>query len=191
GETAPFLYFTSHSDADLIQAVREGRAKEFAAMWSGEPPDPQSPESFVASRLNRQLAREGRHGVLLAFYRELLRLRRELLHGAAEAFAEPGGRSMDQTNDVITLQRIVGDRVVYVMLNFGGDAAEIVLGQVATPLRKVLYSDDPVWDGAGGSVPELIEVNSDGTKVTVAPHACLIYSSQTIQAEGSEAAGDI
>ncbi len=31
GETAPFLYFTSHSDPDLIQAVRTGRKEDFAA----------------------------------------------------------------------------------------------------------------------------------------------------------------
>ena len=30
GETAPFLYFTSHTDPALAQAVREGRRREFA-----------------------------------------------------------------------------------------------------------------------------------------------------------------
>src|SRR5439155_25706190 len=38
GETASFQYFTSHSDADLIQAVRKGRKEEFAAFgWQQEP----------------------------------------------------------------------------------------------------------------------------------------------------------
>ena len=31
GELNPFLYFVSHSDSDLIDAVRQGRKKEFAA----------------------------------------------------------------------------------------------------------------------------------------------------------------
>jgi maltooligosyltrehalose trehalohydrolase len=44
GETAPFPYFISHSDADLVEAVRRGRREEFAAFgWSQEPPDPQIP----------------------------------------------------------------------------------------------------------------------------------------------------
>ena len=52
GETRPFLYFTDHGDADLVQAVREGRKKEFSAFgWSGEVPDPQSPGTFDRSRL--------------------------------------------------------------------------------------------------------------------------------------------
>ncbi len=52
GETRPFLYFTDHGDPDLVQAVREGRKKEFAAFgWPGEVPDPQSPDTFARSRL--------------------------------------------------------------------------------------------------------------------------------------------
>ncbi len=31
GETAPFPYFTSHADPELVEAVRRGRAQEFAA----------------------------------------------------------------------------------------------------------------------------------------------------------------
>src|SRR5262249_16007104 len=42
GETAPFQYFVSHSDKQLIEAVRRGRIEEFAAFnWKDEPPDPQ------------------------------------------------------------------------------------------------------------------------------------------------------
>ena len=47
GETAPFLYFVSHNDETLIDAVRKGRQREFASFsWKGEPPDPQSEETF-------------------------------------------------------------------------------------------------------------------------------------------------
>ena len=31
GETAPFQYFTSHGDPELVEAVRRGRREEFAA----------------------------------------------------------------------------------------------------------------------------------------------------------------
>src|SRR5574341_367200 len=38
GEEAPFLYFVSHSDPDLIEAVRKGRKQEFTAFnWKGNP----------------------------------------------------------------------------------------------------------------------------------------------------------
>lgn len=78
GETAPFQYFTSHSDRDLIEAVRKGRREEFDDfVWKGEPPDPHDTETFQRSKLNWNLSKEGEHARLRNLYRELLRLRRE------------------------------------------------------------------------------------------------------------------
>ena len=69
GEDAPFLYFVSHEDMDLIEAVRTGRKEEFKPFsWEGEPPDPQSEETFRASKLDWQKRTQGHHHVLLGFY---------------------------------------------------------------------------------------------------------------------------
>jgi maltooligosyltrehalose trehalohydrolase len=77
GETAPFLYFVGHSDADLIQAVRQGRSREFAAFaWQGEVPDPQAEKTFEQSRLHHSLRESGKHRVLLELYKELIRFRK-------------------------------------------------------------------------------------------------------------------
>lgn len=47
GEKSPFQYFVSHSDEDLIEAVRNGRREEFASFqWEGEIPDPQAESTF-------------------------------------------------------------------------------------------------------------------------------------------------
>lgn len=74
GETAPFQYFTSHGDPDLIEAVRKGRLEEFDDFdWSGEPPDPHSEETFQRSKLTRV-----EDGSMRALYKELLRMRREI-----------------------------------------------------------------------------------------------------------------
>ena len=52
GEDAPFLYFVSHSDHALIDAVRQGRKREFGEFqWQGEPPDPQGVETFQKSKI--------------------------------------------------------------------------------------------------------------------------------------------
>lgn len=52
GEDIPFLYFVSHSDPDLVKAVREGRKHEFRSFrWEGEPPDPQDTETFLRSEI--------------------------------------------------------------------------------------------------------------------------------------------
>jgi maltooligosyltrehalose trehalohydrolase len=70
----PFLYFTSHGDAQLAEAVRKGRREEFKAFtWQGEVPDPQSPETFQRSKIDR--ARKD--AAALEWHRALLELRRE------------------------------------------------------------------------------------------------------------------
>ncbi len=73
GEPAPFQYFTSHSDADLVEAVRRGRREEFKHFaWKGEAPDPHGEETFARSRLTWQPRND-----LWTLYQELFRLRRE------------------------------------------------------------------------------------------------------------------
>ena len=87
GEESPFQYFVSHGDAELVEAVREGRAREFAAFgWSGEVPDPQSERTFERSKLDRSTDQWPQKRGLRELYRELLRLRREV------PALRPGGR---------------------------------------------------------------------------------------------------
>ena len=53
GETNPFPFFCSFGDAPLVQAVREGRQREFADFaWQGTVPDPHDPATFAAARLS-------------------------------------------------------------------------------------------------------------------------------------------
>ena len=78
GEKAPFQYFTSHSDKDLIEAVRKGRLEEFDDFtWEGEPPDPHAEETFNNSKLNWELIEKDDHASLWQLYADLLRIRRE------------------------------------------------------------------------------------------------------------------
>ena len=76
GEPAPFTYFTSHSDAALIEAVRRGRKEEFADFrWQGEPPDPQDEETFFNCIVDHVLKQTEPHRTLWGFYQELIKLR--------------------------------------------------------------------------------------------------------------------
>lgn len=77
GEDNPFLYFTSHTDLELAQMVREGRKKEFEHFLDGEePPDPQSKSTFRASVIEWYKRGWGSHQQLLGWYRALIALRR-------------------------------------------------------------------------------------------------------------------
>jgi maltooligosyltrehalose trehalohydrolase len=83
GERAPFQFFTDHIDQDIADATREGRRREFAsfAQFAGEEvPDPQDPATFERSKLTREGS-----APLRALYGELLRWRRELPAGDADA----------------------------------------------------------------------------------------------------------
>lgn len=77
GEPAPLQYFTSFFDEALAEAVRRGRRKEFAGFsWSTDVPDPQDPATFERSKLHLELRNKPPHRQLLAFYKELIRLRK-------------------------------------------------------------------------------------------------------------------
>ncbi|HVT45923.1 MAG TPA: malto-oligosyltrehalose trehalohydrolase [Thermoanaerobaculia bacterium] len=79
GESAPFHYFTSHSDSGLIAAVRRGRREEFAAFsWAEESPDPQAVETFLASRVDPSRGEREPGRSLREFYARLIAFRKEL-----------------------------------------------------------------------------------------------------------------
>jgi len=90
GETNPFQYFVSHSDPGLVEAVRNGRAAEFAEfLWQGTPPDPQAEETFERSQVDRSKREAPARRRLEALYRALLRVRRDLplFDGVVETLA--------------------------------------------------------------------------------------------------------
>ena len=77
GETAPFHFFTSFDDPALVEAVREGRKKEFAAFTAGRHfADPQDPATFEQSRLDWTRAQQPPHSAILHLYRDLIALRK-------------------------------------------------------------------------------------------------------------------
>jgi malto-oligosyltrehalose trehalohydrolase len=78
GADTPWQYFTDHEEEWLATAVRAGRRSEFAAHgWAvADVPDPQDPQTFRRSRLDWSQPGGEPHAGLLAWYRELIALRR-------------------------------------------------------------------------------------------------------------------
>src|SRR5262249_31717151 len=78
GEARPFPFFCSFGDAPLVQAVREGRRREFAAFaWQGEVPDPQAESTFAAARLRWSWPEGTPRAGMRRLYGDLLAARRE------------------------------------------------------------------------------------------------------------------
>ena len=77
GASTPFLYFTDYQDQALARAVQDGRRAEHASV-AGELPDPQDPATMAHSVLDWAERGFAPHRDVLAWYRALLALRREL-----------------------------------------------------------------------------------------------------------------
>jgi maltooligosyltrehalose trehalohydrolase len=76
-EPNPFQFFTDHDDPAIAQATRDGRRREFERFtaFAGEDvPDPQAEATFLRSKLDRRRGDDATR----AYYRELVRVRREL-----------------------------------------------------------------------------------------------------------------
>ena len=79
GARTPWLFFTDHTDPGIADATRDGRRAEFASHgWDErDVPDPQDPEAFRRSRLDWSEPTREPHVRLLAWYRDLIALRRQ------------------------------------------------------------------------------------------------------------------
>ena len=78
GARTPWQFFTDHTDPQLAEAVRNGRRREFGAHgWAEEEiPDPQDPATRDRSCLDWSEPEREPHTRMLAWYRELIALRR-------------------------------------------------------------------------------------------------------------------
>ena len=76
--STPFQYFAHHEDGEIAKSVSEGRKRDFAAFgWEPDKiPDPEKRETFERSKLNWDEVHEGVHAEMLAWFKDLIRLRR-------------------------------------------------------------------------------------------------------------------
>src|SRR5690606_2550386 len=78
GEDQPFQYFVDHGEPDLVEAVREGRKKEFESFqWEGEVPDPQSEKTYANSKLLWNFTEDVQKRIIFNYYQRLIKLRKE------------------------------------------------------------------------------------------------------------------
>jgi len=173
GETAPFQYFVSHSDPDLIEAVRKGRGEEFASFGgTRHPPDPQAVETFQRSRLQHGLKSRPEHNALFLFYRELIRVRKMFTAptGVAEVFSH-------ETEKVLLIRYGAGGRGLIAVLHFGRTATGVTISWPSGTWIKELDSAEGRWGGQGSTVPPVIR---GGTRITldISPRSIVLWVGQ-------------
>lgn len=175
GETTPFQYFVSHSDEELIDAVRKGRQEEFSSFkWEGEMPDPQAETSFLDSRIDIGMHKCGKHNTLFRFYRELMRLRKTVpaLSNLSKENMEVRGF---EDARLLYLRRWFGDDEVFCIFNFSESRADIRLEPNEGIWEKVIDSSSDEWDGCGAVAGNTLKTGSFEIRLHINPGSLVLY----------------
>ncbi|MCF0040687.1 malto-oligosyltrehalose trehalohydrolase [Dyadobacter fanqingshengii] len=148
-ESNPFMYFVSHTDPELAEAVRKGRKREFAAFHiEGEAPDPMGIETFNSSKLQWTLLAQEPHQTMFQFYKKLIGLRK----------SQPALNNMDRNaievesnadNKTLTIRRWSAEQQIVAILNFSKSVREIWLPEQNSGWKKLIASSDSEWNGLG------------------------------------------
>lgn len=153
-DDAPFFYFVSHSEDDLIRMVQEGRKKDFAAFgFDTEPLDPQADKTFTDSVLRWQTRKEGKHGILLNWHKTLIALRRS--HPVLQHVSKNDIRVdvIGQQGFVLHRQNSDGNRHISCLFNLSEDDITYVFPAWGGQWSKLLDSKEPSWSQTTDSSP--------------------------------------
>ena len=144
--SAPFQFFTDFG-AELGALVVTGRRREFRdfpefATDEGAEriPDPQSPETFAASRLRWQEQREQPHAGVLELHRALLRLRaeHEALHASDRCTCEAAARD----DSTVVFRRDGADGPLLIVARLRGSGAVAVPELHGAAFSPILDTED-------------------------------------------------
>jgi len=175
GEQAPFRYFVSHTDPALVDAVRIGRQKEFAAFQpQGDIPDPQSEETFLLSKIHLDLHRHGNHKILFEFYRTMLKYRKEI-----PTLSHLSKKKMDvevcKEGPLLVMRRRYKEDRVCGIFNFFEKPAEARLLMEKGIWQRMIDSSSNEWEGPGSSLPESIPSHGSGVRMSLQGYSFALY----------------
>lgn len=170
GEDNPFLYFVSMNDANLVEAIRQGRAEEFRGFqWQGDCPDPQAEVTLEQSKLQWDKRRKEHHHKLLEFYTQLIKLRKEQVHFVSK---ENFSADIMESREILYWQRNWDTKRWLCLMNFSDQMQDFLCPAVIGRCQKILDSADTRWGGPAASMPtELIDTQN----VKMPPHSLCLY----------------
>ena len=175
GEGAPFLYFVSHSNQELIEVVRKGRREEFASFgWEGNIPDPQSEKTFLDSKIHLDLYEHGKHKILFELHKTLLKLRKEISSLSHLSKTGTEVKAFEEIPALMIRRRYEKDQVCG-LFNFSErpGAVEILIEKGVW--QKVFDSSSNEWEGPGSSLPESIQSNGSKVYLSLEAYGSVLY----------------
>jgi maltooligosyltrehalose trehalohydrolase len=145
-DEAPFLYFISHGDKELIESVRQGRKKTFEHFdWEKESPDPYDEKTFNRSKLQWEKIGEKKHNTIHRWYKQLILLRKT--QAALQSF-DKNDVWVNTTDDLFQLYRrsASGKKIFICLFNFSETASvSFTLPSSEFNWNKILDSNDEQW----------------------------------------------
>jgi maltooligosyltrehalose trehalohydrolase len=152
GETTPFMFFSDYQDKGLSDAIREGRRKEFTEFhWTGEVPDPQSPQCFIDSKIKWENRNQGINAKIATYYKTLLSLRKQV--PALQIGEDRNIKTVTKQGKVLLIEKQKTTSKAYIIANLGKQT-QILQAQFDENSKKNLDSTDPIFGGTGVSLPE-------------------------------------
>lgn len=112
-EIKPFYYFTSHGDPQLIEAVREGRKKEFKAFGWDYDIDPQDISTFQKCKIN--IDGSTLDNDIFKHYRKLISLRKK--HPVFQNTSRENMNVKSIDNRILIVKRWKGNEEVMIIYN--------------------------------------------------------------------------
>jgi len=168
GEEAPFTYFISFHDQNLIEAVRQGRRREFAeAGFKEKLFDPGDEGTFFKAKLDWNKRNQGKHKILWSFYKKLLELRRNI---PALANLNREGMDVEVQDHLIMVKRYWSESSIYLLTNFGAASMEVI--NDSQTAEKLIDSAEVHWQGKGSLLPKKI---IPGEVLNINPYSFALY----------------
>jgi maltooligosyltrehalose trehalohydrolase len=175
-EPHPFLYFVSHTDPQLAEAVRKGRTEEFAAFYTeGEAPDPLAEETFLQSKLQWNLLDQEPHRTMFQFYQKLIAIRKQQ---PALYHLERNQLSVEIIGDknVLLLKRWHHEQHVFCFQNFSSVQQTVKVPQQPGLWQLLMNSAAPEWKG-----PAVAPLSvSSNERIVLQPESFILYSNNHV-----------
>ena len=173
----PFQYFISHYDQDLVEAVRKGRAREFAQMHQGnQSPDPQDPQTFFRCKLDWGSLEAKKHQLIYQYYRQLINFRKTV---PALKYLEK--KNMEITGfhkeKVLVLNRWHESSSICAIMNLSDRTVNLCLDKIQYPCRKLIDSSEKRWAGEGSLMPQEIISKKE---YQLSPYHFVLYESTAV-----------
>ena len=181
GETAPFLFFTSYEDANLVAAVRAGRKREFAAYYAEKDfPDPQAEATFQRCKLDWTKPSVSPHAGILRLYKELLALRWQHapLNNCSKDLTEVA--TDEEAKWLLMTRSDPAGEAAMLIYNFSKQAQPVPISSAGGRRWELaLWTADPAYGGAPETArpPNFIAAESIARKIYLTASSAALYLS--------------